>query len=340
MQISRLFGIVYMLLDKKIVTAKELADHFAVSARTILRDIDHLSSAGIPIYTTQGKGGGISLMEHFVLNKSVISEEEQNEILFALKSIGAVNGIDADSTLTKLQSLFQKRNADWISIDFSDWGASPTRRQYFNLLKQAVLKKQVVAFDYVNRLGQRGRREVEPLRIIFKSYTWYLQGFCREKQDYRTYKLTRMKDLAVREESFERKMPPELPLEEWNTEGSFYTCLELKFSSEMGCRVYEEFEEDHIVKNDDGTYTVVIDYLYDSWVMGHLLSFGEHVEVIKPDFIRKEIARKAENIHKKYQKKEKEIEEAGAFPDFEKMGERKKNGEKIQRAVSGRRSGI
>ena len=71
MQINRLFEIIYILLDKKIVTSRELADRFEVSTRTIYRDIEILSSSGIPVYMRKGKGGGISLLPEFVLNKAV-----------------------------------------------------------------------------------------------------------------------------------------------------------------------------------------------------------------------------------------------------------------------------
>ncbi len=300
MQINRLFETVYILLDKKTVTAKELAERFEVSTRTILRDIDALSAAGIPIYTTQGKGGGISLMDHFVLNKSVISEEEQNEILFALKSMGTVRNLDAGHTLDKLKSLFQKENTDWIDIDYSNWGSPVTERQNFNLLKQAVLKRQVIECEYLNRYGQRRHRKVEPLRIVFKSHSWYLQGFCLEKQDYRIYKLTRMRELTVCDEYFERELPPDVKLDNTNTEGMEFTCVELKFSQEVAYRVYDEYDDRRIAVNEDGSLTASADYPYDEWVVGHILSFGDYVEVLKPEFVRKDIAKRAENIAKKY----------------------------------------
>ncbi|MBU3110021.1 helix-turn-helix transcriptional regulator [Clostridium lacusfryxellense] len=122
MQINRLFGIIYILLDRKVVTAKELAKHFEVSSRTIYRDVDTLSSAGIPIYATQGKNGGITLLENFVLNKSVLSENEQNEILVALQSLTATGYPSIDITLSKLSSLFKKGDNNWIEVDFTNWG--------------------------------------------------------------------------------------------------------------------------------------------------------------------------------------------------------------------------
>ena len=136
MQINRLFEIVYILLSKKITTAKELAERFEVSERTIYRDIDTLSSAGIPIYASQGKGGGISLMEHYVLNKSVLSENEQNEILFALQSLTVTQNPETDRVLSKLSSFFHKSNINWIEVDLSPWGSDKNKTCEFTILKK------------------------------------------------------------------------------------------------------------------------------------------------------------------------------------------------------------
>ena len=86
MQIERLFEIVYTLLDRGTVTAQELADKLNVSKRTILRDIETLTLAKVPIYTTQGKGGGVSLLDGYVLDKAVLSDEEKEQILLGIKT--------------------------------------------------------------------------------------------------------------------------------------------------------------------------------------------------------------------------------------------------------------
>ena len=128
MQINRLFEIVYLLMNKKHVTAQELAAHFEVSRRTILRDIDTLTTAGIPIYTTQGKGGGIFIQDNFVLNKAFISENEQKQILFSLQSMSATELVETDQVLGRLRSFFASPNKEWIEVDFSRWGHNNFRR--------------------------------------------------------------------------------------------------------------------------------------------------------------------------------------------------------------------
>ena len=119
----------YILLDKKKVTARELSEHFEVSQRTIYRDIEILSQAGIPIYTAKGRGGGISLVSEYVLNKSLLSDTEQNEIISALQSLNALNGRTADPVLNKMAVLFNKNSSNWIDVDFSHWGSDDKEKE-------------------------------------------------------------------------------------------------------------------------------------------------------------------------------------------------------------------
>lgn len=206
MQINnRLFEIIYILLQKKKVTAKELADKFEVSTRTIYRDIEALSSANIPIYMSKGKDGGISILEEYVLNKSILSEEEQNQILIALQSLEKMNSKTEKDVLEKMSTIFNKKVTDWIKIDFSDW--SPSEENTFQIIKSAILNKQLIEFTYYNSIGEKNVRVVEPLQIWFKDKFWYLISYCKLKKDYRFFKLTRMKEVKLLEEHFQRKMP-------------------------------------------------------------------------------------------------------------------------------------
>jgi predicted DNA-binding transcriptional regulator YafY len=154
MQISRLFEIVYILMNKKSTTAKELSEHFEVSSRTIYRDIETLCQAGIPIYTTKGKGGGISLMENFVLNKSVLSEQEQNEILSALSLFKVTTNEDSGQALSKLGALFGNKRSDWIEVDFSNWNSTEEDKHKFSLLKDSIMNYCVITFQYYNSNGE------------------------------------------------------------------------------------------------------------------------------------------------------------------------------------------
>ena len=165
MQTGRLFSILYLLMEHGNMTAKQLAERFEVSPRTIYRDIDLLSGAGIPIYASKGKGGGIQLLSHFVLDRSLLSSEEQDEILFALQSLRAAN-MQGTQVLSRLHGLFQKRVTDWIDVDFSSWNGASAEREIFGILKTGILEQYVLEFSYSNTLGETARRCVEPMKFI------------------------------------------------------------------------------------------------------------------------------------------------------------------------------
>lgn len=153
MEQSRLFKIVYHLLEKGKSTAPELAEKFEVSIRTIYRDLDAISAAGIPIYTTQGKGGGIFIMQDFVLNKSILSEQEKEQILMALQGISITEHNQTDELLMKLGGLFQSKVTNWIEVDFSEWYKNTPNYDVFNLIKNAIFNQYIITFSYFAREG-------------------------------------------------------------------------------------------------------------------------------------------------------------------------------------------
>jgi len=296
MQINRLFEIIYILLDKKRVTARELADRFCVSTRTIYRDIDTLSLAGIPIYTEKGKGGGISLLPDFVLNKSILSEQEQNEILAALYGLSNINPAETSDVLQKLSTIFNKPATNWLEVDFSDWYWANTTFEDF---KTAVLQKRVAEFYYFNRHGQKSFRRIEPVLLWFKSRAWYVKGYCLTKNAPRLYRLSRVKNLIVTDEYFEQRdlhdspdIPINMPIR--------HPKIKIKIAPEMIFRAYDEFEEEMLEKQPDGSVVATTVWDEDNWLYGFILSLGEHAQVLEPTHLRDIIKDKAKKIYEQY----------------------------------------
>jgi len=297
MQINRLLEIVYVLLRQKSVTARELAERFEVSQRTIYRDIDALSLAGIPVYTEKGKGGGISLLPDFVLNKSILSEQEQVEILSALQSLSSITTEETAQVLRKMATIFNKDLSSWLEVDFSDWGAENTK--FFESFKSAIFERRIAEFDYYNAYGEKTRRRIEPTQLWFKARAWYIKGFCLAKQDTRVFKLLRVKNLAITNEHFTERDMLELPCE-LEQQDRKVVALTLKIEPEMAYKVYDDFTEDMIEKQDDGSYFVAITALQDNWVYSLILSYGEHIEVLSPVHIREAIRDKAQKLSQKH----------------------------------------
>ncbi|MEA4825169.1 MAG: YafY family protein [Clostridium sp.] len=301
MKINRLMEIIIILLNRDSVTSRELSERFNVSQRTIYRDIDELSSAGIPVYMNKGKGGGISLLENYTLNKTILSDEEKKNIVFAVKTLGATKQLQMDNTLEKLGSVFGNINSvDWVEVDFTHWGSNKEIDTRFQEIKTSILKQKIVTFQYVNSRNIKSNRYVKPYKIIFKGQAWYLLGYCCEKKAMRVFKITRMRNVKITDEQFERR---EISKFFKDTEDNYeFSMVELKlrFKSNMLYRIIDFYDENEILEEADGNYIVTTQFPYDEWIYSHILSYGDRVEVIEPEFIREEVKARLKNILKTY----------------------------------------
>lgn len=291
MQISRLFNIVYILLNRRHVTARELAERFEVSVRTIYRDIDALSQAGVPVYATQGAGGGIHISDAFVLNKSALTEAEQGEILLALQSISAIGHDESTQLLSRLGNLFNRESADWIEVDFSRWGDDGRDRKNLATIKEGILQRRVLSFTYHGTDGMRTERMVSPIKLIYKSRAWYLQAFCHERQAFRTFKLVRMGDVSLLDDRFDRQTLPDPPLLETGEASSVpVIAVVLRFEQHSIWRALDEYDPKHIQWEEDGRLRVEAYFQDEGWLYSYILSFGNNVEVLSPASVRENLA--------------------------------------------------
>lgn len=296
MQMQRLFEMVYLLTERGQVTAAEFAERFEISTRTVYRDIDVLSSAGIPVYTCKGKHGGIRLLGGFTINKSLLTEQEQQDIMASLQSLSAIEVPGTEQTLTKLAALFGKKRTAWLDVDFTYWGGGAKEREKFVLLKRCILRGEVLAFDYYNSLGEKASRTAEPLRLIFKGQGWYLYAFCRKKQGLRIFKLSRIKNPVSTGETFTREIPDTPYTGEVHPFHGAMVPIVLRMGGQLAFRVYDEFEEENITKNPDGSFTIRSDFPQGEWLYGYLLSYGEQAEVLSPPEVRREMGERLKKM--------------------------------------------
>lgn len=298
MQESRLFRIVYYLLNRGQVTAAELAREFEVSVRTIYRDIDALSGAGIPVYAETGRNGGISLLDNYVLDRTLLSEKERQDILAALQSLSAAGNTCDKATLDKLSALFRLPSDNWYEVDFSRWGEVAQDNNKFEDLKKAVVCHRCVQISYVGAYTAESSRKIHPLKLLYKSRAWYVKAYCAEKKDFRLFKLNRIIRWELLEEEFIPVSWPE-PSEEEKTPEQDQTPIVLRFSREVAYRVYDEFDLNHIQEQENGEMLVTAYMPQDGWLTGFLLSFGAQVEVISPAYLREVLAAQAREIYEK-----------------------------------------
>jgi predicted DNA-binding transcriptional regulator YafY len=299
MKISRLFEIVYLLLDKKTITAKQLAERFEVSTRTIYRDIDVLSSCGIPIYTNKGKNGGISLIEGFKMDKVVLTEAERDDVLYALQGLNAVSSGEANSALEKLSAFFGSSKADWIDIDFSYWNNDHNFKDKFEKIKSCILNSITISIEYSNINGQTTRREIHPVKLVFKATSWYVSAFCTQKNDFRTFKLSRISDIIITQNKFtpyssvpKIKKSSVTPLHK----EKLVLCVDQKYAF----RLMDDFPSECIAKNGNGDYIVTTDKYNEDWIISYILAFGSGAKCLEPLSIRQEIIKILGDTAKNY----------------------------------------
>ena len=255
-----------------------------------------LGQCGVPVYTTKGKGGGIALLENFILDKSAMTEQEQNQILMALQSMPKGGKEDIGQTLKKYSSFFKKSNENWIQVDFSQWGEQ--REFVFDVLKQAIINKNVISFVYYNSNGEKTQRKAEPYQLWFKGRNWYIKAYCRSKQDLRLFKISRMRDVNVTEEVFDTIWQNKEQKINENTFEDITIILEI--DSAVAYRVYDEFEIEQIEKKENGNFSIKMNCIENNWLYDYVISWGEYAVVKEPLFVKRNIEQKIKNMIKKY----------------------------------------
>ena len=296
MKDNRLFRILYYILEKEKVTANELADKFEVSVRTIYRDIDSISSVGVPIFTTQGKGGGIKIDNEYILNKSLFDANEKEQIIAALQGLEKTNKVYKNELITKLSALFKIKNSNWIEIDFTSWGSNNTYQDLFNTLKIAIINKNIIFFSYISSKAEKINREVKPIRLLFKEQDWYLYAFCLLRNDFRYFKLSRIRDLEVLAINYEDNFENEVLKKELKYEN--IVNIKLKFDKSVAFRVYDEFKA--IEEDEKGNLYVEIKIPNNYKLYNYIFSFGSNVEILEPKEIRNQFKNMINEIAKKY----------------------------------------
>ncbi|MBN2091369.1 YafY family transcriptional regulator [candidate division KSB1 bacterium] len=311
MKIDRLLSIIIYLLNRELVSARELATQFEVSVRTIQRDMETLCCSGIPIISVQGAQGGFGIVEGYKLDRQLINSNDLFFILTALESISSTfKNKQIHSTLEKIKSFVHERqskeieqNRDKLFIDFSAFSIGRNSSELFALIEKGIENQQLMQFSYTDSNFQVSERLVEPMTVVFKWFSWYLFAFCRLRNDYRLFRLSRMENSRLTPERFERRSKN---LEEFSN--NFYedrknafVLLTLKFHPSLRIKVEDYFRDSQIQPDETGHLIVKMWVPDDEWLYSMVLGYGERVEVLAPDRIRQNLLKKSLEIAKKYQ---------------------------------------
>ncbi len=289
MKLDRLIGILSLLLQREKVTAPELAARFEVSRRTIQRDIEALCRAGIPIATSQGAGGGISIVEGYRVDRALLTAPEMQAILAGLRSLDSVSGTRRYAQLMEKlcagAGTLVPGSAELL-IDLSSWYKESLAPK-IELIQDAIRRRRTVRFCYFSPKGE-SRRTVEPCYLVFHWSAWYLWGRCRAREDYRLFKLNRMTELAA-DEAFE---PHPAPLPDLATERVFPVKYQVTvlFDPAWRWRLVEEYGADRLTEAPDGRLRFTGGFPDADSVLSWVLTFGAGAELVEPEDLRQKLA--------------------------------------------------
>lgn len=300
MKIDRLIGILSILLQTDIVTAPYLAEHFEVSRRTINRDIEDLCKAGIPIVTRQGVNGGISIMEDYKIDKTLVNYGEMQDILAGLRSLDSVNGTNRYGKLMEKLSAgssdFMVGNQS-VLIDLSSWYKDSLAPK-IELIRTAIERSRELEFIYYSPKDE-SLRCIEPYYLIFQWSSWYVWGWCRKREDFRLFKLNRMEKMGLTEQTFVKR---KAPMPDLSNERIFPGGIKVKalFEPECKWRLIEEFGMDCFQEMEDGRLLFQADYTDVENLLSWLLTFGDKAVLLEPLEVREKIVDIAKSMQEKY----------------------------------------
>ncbi|WP_106768676.1 helix-turn-helix transcriptional regulator [Paenibacillus faecalis] len=311
MKIDRLLATTVLLLNRGRVSAKELAERFEVSSKTIYRDMDALSQAGVPIVAYQGVSGGFEIMEQFMIDRYWLSIEEMSSLVTAVKGIHcALEDQETGLLLEKVKNLLQKaqrgyteeQREDRLIMDMNPWGHRAGIKETMQLLRQGVDEKRKTMIEYISSSGQSQKRVIKPVSLILKGSVWYVHAYCTLRKDFRIFRLTRIQHVALREERFETLEAPEVEKFQWAASWSDTPdeTLVLTFKKEARQRLADVFHPNEVSLLPDGDFRIEVVLKPDDWFYGMILSFGDQVKVESPDFVAEEVVRRAEQIIGRY----------------------------------------
>lgn len=299
MKIDRLIGILSVLLQQEKVTAPYLAEKFEVSRRTIQRDLEALSLAGIPLVTTQGAGGGVSIMEGYKMDRTLLTTADMQAILAGLRSLDSVSGTNRYAQLMdKLApgSAGLLPGDGHILIDLAAWDKGAIAPK-IETIHQAIAAGRTLTFRYFAPGGASERR-VEPYHLVFHWSSWYVWGWCRLRQDFRLFKCGRMADLTLGEPFEKRPAPlPDFSLGSANGEPCQVRAI---VRPEHQWRLLESFGPESYCRQEDGRLLFSYQFADPMDAVRWIISFGGDAELLEPKALRREIAAFARKILEKH----------------------------------------
>ncbi|MGN0813916.1 MAG: helix-turn-helix transcriptional regulator [Candidatus Coproplasma sp.] len=294
--------ILTLLLTKRKITAQEIADRYDISVRSVYRYVEELSVSGIPVDVKRGRYGGITLPDTYKLPAGYFTKEEYSSAVNALNAWATqVNDPNAVSAAEKLerQQKIDKRDLTVcgnVIVDGGAWGDMGRFSEKMKICERAVNECLALEIDYLSRGGEHSRRIIEPHVMILKQNVWYVYAFCHTKQDFRTFKIARIKKAWFTGATFEKRpvLKDEIPLNFYYSSEQL-TDVVLEISSDALADVEEWLGFDEVEPRGN-SFAAQVSLPDDDFLVNKILSFGGKVKVVSPAALDEKVKEAARRI--------------------------------------------
>ncbi len=304
MRVDRLLSIILIILNRGNVTGQELAEHFEVSLRTIYRDVEKICEAGVPIASIGGKGGGYYIMEDYDIKNLFINKNEAQTLIPLMNSLGNLMGKNQgfNDIVHKFEKVYEHTDGNGnLKIDLSHFSMQEELKEYLFLINKAIEESRELVFKYINRNKEYGERVTEPIQITLEHGNWYFTAYCKVRDDYRKFKLVRIRNLRIGDRFTKRDISLDKLDQIFSDSYSKRSVrVKLKFSGDLGEQLPEYFNKNNILPLADGYFCVEDVYPYEEGLIKFILGFGQDCEVLEPDFLREAVKEYINKMLNKY----------------------------------------
>lgn len=302
MKYNVMLKMLMLLLQRRKVTATELAQKYEVSVRSVYRYIEELTVCGVPIDVARGRYGGISVADTFRLPTGYFTREEYAATLNALDAMASqISDENLISAREKLESRQKKEKLELsvcgnVIVDGGGWADSVKFSDKMRVCEESVNDSKSLLIDYVSREGEHSKRVIDPHVLILKQNVWYVWAFCHTKQSFRTFKIGRIKSASFTGKTFKKRefTRDDLDLNFKRGEEEF---TEVTFTIEK--QSLPDAEEwlgiDNIEPRGDG-FIATLTLPDDEVLVNKILSFGGAVKVAAPAGLKARVKAAAQKI--------------------------------------------
>lgn len=300
--IEKMFRMLLDLVNKDMVTAKELSQKLEISERTVYRYIDKLSLSNIPIYTVAGKGGGICIGEEFKLQTVHLTNDEKDMIITSLSALDGGKNIKAMDIAGKINALKRTgqrgeycKNVNFL-VDSSSSPNDTVIQTKINSVTYALEKKTALSVNYRSRQGVDTERVIEPYTLVYRDSVWYAYCYCRLRNQMRMFKVSRMTHIRLTDSRYEIKThSSDWDLEDKDKPEQINLIMEV--NKDALYNVEEWLGVENVRKKENSeNYIAESTVLDNDATLSKIFGFGKSVQILSPDSLKKKLLEKCKRI--------------------------------------------